>query len=36
MREIVESVTLDGHIGKVAFTFRSEGFAKLANWQEKA
>jgi site-specific DNA recombinase len=36
MREIVESVTLDGHTGKVAFTFRSEGFAKLANWQEKA
>lgn len=36
MREIVESVTLDGHTGKVAFTFRSEGFAKLANWEEKA
>lgn len=36
MREIVESVTLDGHTGKVAFTFRSEGFAKLANWEDKA
>jgi site-specific DNA recombinase len=36
MQEIVEHVTLDGHTGKVAFTFKAEGFAQLANWENKA